>query len=152
MPPRGLGGPFLVPIPEDWDGDVAEYGRMLEFEEAGGYPGFTLEYELAPGVGPAEGDRGFFHYLVGVSYEADVRLPWWPNDGGAIAPFAGGAATHGSRGDWPLPPDATILRFALASPDSVGFADHENPAGDLVVDLAQGTARWRPAEPASERT
>ena len=40
---RGLGGPFLVPIPEDWDGDVAEYGRMLEFEEAGGYPGFTLE-------------------------------------------------------------------------------------------------------------
>ena len=140
-----------MPIPEDWDGDVAEYGRMLEFEEAGGYPGFTLEYELVPGVTPAEADRGFFHFLVGVSYEADVQLPWWPNDGGAIAPFEGGAATHGSRGDWPLPPDATILRFSLASPDSAGFTDHENPARDLVVNLAQGTAAWRPAESASER-
>jgi hypothetical protein len=148
---RGLGGPFLVPIPEDWDGDVAQYRQMLEFEKAGGYPGFTLEYELVPGVRRAEADGDFFRYLVGVSYEADVELPWWPNDGGAIAPFEGGAATHGSRGDWPLPPDATILRFSLASPNTAGFADHENPAGELLVDLAQGTAVWRPSESASER-
>ena len=51
---RGLGGPFLLPIPDDWDGDVAAYEQMLEFQEAGGYPGFTLEYELVPGVSADE--------------------------------------------------------------------------------------------------
>lgn len=31
---RGLGGPFRLPIPDDWDGDSAEHEQMLEFEEA----------------------------------------------------------------------------------------------------------------------
>jgi hypothetical protein len=141
---RGLGGPLQTLIPEDWDGDADQYEQMLEFQEAGGYPAFTLEYELVPGVRPAEADGSFFRFLVGVSYSADVDLPWFPNDGGAIAQFEGGDATHGARGDWPLPPAATVLTFSLASPDPAGFADSENPAGELVVDLAQGDAVWRP--------
>ena len=88
----------------------------------------------------------FFVSLVGVSYDADVELPWYPNDGGAIAPFEGGDATHGFRGDWPLPPSATVLTFSLAGIDASGFADDENPAGDLVVDVIRGTAVWRPME------
>ena len=114
---------------------------MAEFEEAGGYPAFTLEYELVPGV-PAEADGDFFSFLVDITYNADVALPWHPNDGGVIAPFEGGGATHGARGDWPLPPDATVLTFTLAGVSEAGFADHTNPAGDLVVDLIQGDAAW----------
>jgi hypothetical protein len=104
-----------------------------------------LEYELVPGVSAAEAKGDFFRFLVGVSYDADVKLPWHPNDGGAIAPFEGGGATHGPRGDWPLPPDATVLTFSLAgvAPAS-GFADSEHPTGDLVVDLVRGSAAWRP--------
>jgi hypothetical protein len=118
---------------------------MLELQEAGGYPGFTLEYELVPRVAAAQAGTDFFGYLVGVSYRADdVELPWWPNDGGAIAPFAGGPATHGFRGDWPLPPSATVLTFSIGGVGPAGFLE-ENPAGDLVVDLARGSAVWRPS-------
>jgi hypothetical protein len=143
---RGLGGPFRASTVDRWNGDdPTDALLMAQFEEAGGYPAFTLEYELVPGVTSAEGEGNFFHFLVGVSYDADVELPWYPNDGGAIAQFEGGDATHGSRGDWPLPPTANVLTFSLASPDSAGFANSESPAGDLVVDVARGTARWRPA-------
>jgi hypothetical protein len=148
---RGLGGPFRLRIPDDWDGDSAGYEQMLEFEEAGGYPGFTLEYELVPGVSAAQPGASFFRFLVGVSYTADVELPWSPCDGGAIAPFEGGDATHGFRGDWPLPPDATVLTFSLAGVDAAGLPAHDRPAGDLVVDVARGTAAWRPAEAGSGR-
>ena len=141
---RGLGGPFRLPIPDDWDGDSAEYEQMLEFAEAGGYPGFTLEYELVPGISAAPTGEDAFRYLVGVSYDADVELPWWPNDGGAIAPFEGGDATHGFRGDWPLPPGAIVLTFSIVGVDPAGFTDYENPAGDLVVDMLRGNAVWRP--------
>jgi hypothetical protein len=34
---RGLAGPCRLPIPDEWDGDSAEYEQMLEFEDAGGY-------------------------------------------------------------------------------------------------------------------
>jgi hypothetical protein len=149
---RGLGGPFRTSTLDRWNGDdIPDARLMAEFEEAGGYPAFTLEYELVPGVGAAEARGDFFRFLVGVTYEADVELPWYPNDGGMIAPFEGGEATHGARGDWPLPPDATVLTFSLASPDPDGFADPGNPAGNLVVDLARGTAVWRPAESANGR-
>jgi hypothetical protein len=141
---RGLGGPFRLPIPADWDGDSADYEQMLQFEEAGGYPGFTLEYEFVPGVSAVEAGGNFFRYLVGVSYDADAKLPWWPSDGGAIAPFEGGDATHGFRGDWPLPPDAAVLTFSIAGVNADGFADDENPAGDLVVGVVRGDAAWRP--------
>jgi hypothetical protein len=143
---RGLGEPFRLSISDYWDGDSGETEQMLELEEAGGYPGFSLEYELVPGVSAveAEGDGAFFRFLVGIEYDVDVDLPWHPNDGGAIAPFEGGDATHGSRGDWPLPPDATVLTFSIAGVNADGFADHENPAGDLVVDVARGDAAWRP--------
>jgi hypothetical protein len=66
-----------------------------------------------------------------------------PTDGGAIAPFEGGEATHGSRGDWPLPPDATTLTFTFFRTAQDGFSDRENPAGDLVVNLVRGEAVWR---------
>jgi hypothetical protein len=142
---RGLGGPFRVSTLDRWNGDDPPDPRLMaEFEEAGGYPAFALEYELVPGVAVAEGNGNFFRFLVGITYHADVKLPWYPNDGGAIAPFEGGPATHGARGDWPLPPDATVLTFTLAPVNPDGFADHEHPAGDLVVDLVQGSATWHP--------
>jgi hypothetical protein len=149
---RGLGGLRRLSISDfrdvdcDEDVDGGEYELLVELEEAGGYPGFSLEYELVPGVSAveAEGDGGFFRFLVGIDYDADVKLPWHPNDGGAIAPFRGGDATHGSRGYWPLPPDASVLTFSIAGVTAGGFADRENPAGDLVVDLARGDAVWRP--------
>jgi hypothetical protein len=144
---RGLGGPFRTSTRDRWNGDDPPDARsMAKFEEAGGYPTFTLEYELVPGVSAAEAEGNFFRFLVGVSYDAGVELPWYPNDGGAIAPFEGGGATHGFRGDWPLPPDATVLTFSLAGVDAAGFADPDDPAGHLVVDLGRGTAVWRPAE------
>ena len=90
-----------------------------------------------------EDERTFFRYLVGISYDADVELPWPPDDSGAIAPFHGGATTHGSRGDWPLPPEAAVLTFTLFAAGAGGFVDEE-PAGDLVVDLMHGHASWRP--------
>jgi hypothetical protein len=73
-----------------------------------------------------------------------VELLWDAVDSGAIAAPQGGPATHGSRGDRPLPPDARILTFTLTAvgPDCFPL---ERPAGDLVVDLGGGTALWRPA-------
>jgi hypothetical protein len=141
---RGLGGPFRTTTHDRWNSDdPADAPLMAEFEEAGGYPAFTLEYELVPGVSAAEANGNFFRFLVGISYEANAKLPWYPNDGGAIAPFEGGESTHGARGDWPLPPDATVLTFSIAAVNADGFAD-ENPAGDLVVDVVQGEAAWHP--------
>ena len=143
---RGLGGPFRASTLDRWNGDGPEDEALrAEFERADGYPAFALEYELVPGVSAAEAQGDLFRFLVGVSYDADVKLPWYPNDGGALAPFEGGDSTHGSRGDWPLPPDATVLTFSLAGVDPTsGFADSENPAGDLIVDLVLGSAVWRP--------
>jgi hypothetical protein len=142
---RGLGGPFRTSTLDRWNGeDPPDAQLMAEFEDIGGYPAFTLEYELVPGVSTAEGEGNFFRFLVDISYHADVELPWYPNDGGAIAAFEGGDATHGFRGDWPLPPDAAVLTFAIAGVNADGFADHENPAGDLVVDVVRGNAAWRP--------
>jgi hypothetical protein len=141
---RGLAGPYQLGIPVDWDGDSTEYAKMLEFADAGGYPGFSLEYELVPGVPAAEREGNFFRYLVGISYGADVQLPWEPSDGGAIAPFEGGETTHGSRGDWPLPPEAKVLTFSLFGVGPSGFSD-DNPAGALVVDLVRGDAAWHSA-------
>jgi hypothetical protein len=105
-------------------------------------PVFSLEYELVPGV-PSSDDERFFSFLVGIEYEADVPLPWEPNDSGAIAPFEGGPTTHGSRGDWPLPRSARVLRFVLTGVDqSTGFPRAE-PSGVLTVDLRHATADWR---------
>ncbi len=142
---RGLAGRSALPIPDEWDGEEADYEVMLTCVEAGGYPGFSLEYELVPGITALANDRDFFRYLVGISYRADVRLPWEPNDGGTIAPFEGGVATHGSRGDWPLPPDATVLTFVLCAVGADGHVKYDEPAGELVVDLARGHAAWCPS-------
>ena len=100
--------------------------------------GFSFEYELAPGVPPQAG-RDFFRYLVSISYDADIELPWEPVDGGAIAPFEGGPSTHGTRGSWPLPDGARLLTFTLS-----GDATSDAPAGDVVVDLVTRSARWVP--------
>ncbi|MCE0534549.1 hypothetical protein LWF15_03430 [Kineosporia rhizophila] len=141
---RGLAGPYELTVPQEWDGDAGEYEQMLEYLDGGGYLGFSLEYELAPGVPPQSDGAALFRYLVGIQYEADVPLPWEPQDGGAIAPFTGGDTTHGSRGDWPLPPQARVLTFSLYPVSSEGFTEEE-PAGHLVVDLQKAEAHWRPA-------
>jgi len=57
---RGLAGPYRLQIPGDWDGDSAEYEQMLDFEDAGGYPGLSLEYELVPGVSQSEAETTSF--------------------------------------------------------------------------------------------
>ena len=141
---RGLAGPYTLPIPDDGDGEPEEYEKRPALDETGGYPAFALEYELVPGVPSSAEEQSIFRYLVGITYSADVELPWEPNDGGVIAPFQGGATTHGSRGDWPLPPNAEILTFILFGVGPTGFTD-EHPAGALSVDRARGRADWRPA-------
>jgi hypothetical protein len=108
-------------------------------------PVFSLEYELVPGIPPTGDSREFFRYLVGIEYEADVPLPWQPNDGGAIAPFRGGMSTHGSRGNWPLPRSARFLRFTITGIDDVTGWQHDDPDGVLVVDLKTESARWEPS-------
>lgn len=97
-----------------------------------------------PGVVATDDDGSPVRYLVGVEYSADVELPWEPNDGGAIAPFKGGASTHGSRGDWPLPQSARHLTFTLFAVGDSGFPSAE-PAGSIEVNLSARTAGWRPA-------
>jgi hypothetical protein len=58
---RGLGGPFRASTVDRWNGDdPTDALLMAQFEEAGGYPAFTLEYELVPGVTSAEGEGNFF--------------------------------------------------------------------------------------------
>ncbi len=139
---RGLAGTDPLPIPEEWECDDTQTAEMLGFINAGGYPGFSLEYELAPGIPAGAEEHGFFRYLVRIDYEADVELPWYPTDGGAIASYAGGATTHGSRGDWPLPPTARVLTFTMYPVNDNGFTE-EIPAGRLIVDLPGNDARWQ---------
>lgn len=154
---RGLSGPVELTHPddEDWP-DLGEYpadgdsdGVLVEGAGPwpvgpGGYTGFSLEYELAPGVTEDEERSGSsFRFIVGISYAADVELPWEPTDGGAIACGQGGATTHGSRGDWPLPSAASVLTFTLTPVKVDGF-QYDTPAGDLVVDLRRSAAQWRP--------
>jgi hypothetical protein len=119
---------------------ISDSGTMTGPDGTGAFPAFSLQYELVPGV-PAEHDkRAPFRWLVGIEYQADVPLPWTPNDTGAIAPFRGGDSTHGSRGTWPLPRTARVLRFVLTGVDgSTGF-QRDGPDGVLTVDLELGTA------------
>lgn len=74
-----------------------------------------------------------------------MPLPWTPNDHGAIAPFQGGNNTDGSRGSWPLPRQARILRFVLTGVNEATGNPRDHPDGVLVVDLADETAEWRRA-------
>lgn len=108
------------------------------------YPCMSLEYELVPGVESAEAVNGIGPLLVGIEFEADVPLPWEPADGGAIAPFVGGASTHGSRGSWPLPRDAGSLRFTLYGVDEGSRWPREAPDGVLIVDLQTAEAEFQP--------
>ena len=117
---------------------------MGDWHELGAdVPTFSLEYELVPGV-PGVEDERFLSYLVGIEYQCDVPLPWTPNDGGAMAPFKGGVSTHGSRGDWPFPRSARILRFVLTGVDGSTGLSRGEPDGVLVVDLQDETATWKP--------
>lgn len=122
---------------------ISDKGTIEREESPAGYPAFALEYELVPGV-PPEGDERPFAYLVGIEYEADVPLPWYPHDGGAIAPFVGGASTHGSRGDWPLPPTAQVLRFVMSGIDPETKVARDVPDGVLIVDFESESAVWKP--------
>lgn len=124
---------------------ICDQGTLEDYDGVTS-PGFSLEYELVPGVTPQEGQGAAFRYLVGIEYEADVPLPWEVNDSGVIGPAVGGTSTHGSRGDWPLPAGARVLRFELHGVDAAtGFPD-ESPAGVLVVDLDASRAWWEPTE------
>lgn len=152
IPPRGpaLRGPWLATFDLDCGELVPGHrfigrglrdtGLMPAYDDGPDRPSFSFEYELVPGV--REGEfRSAFGYIVGIGYDADVELPWDPNDSGVIAPAEGGTSTHGSRGDWPLPAEAKVLTFTLVAVNTDGW-QVENPAGELVVDLAEGTATW----------
>jgi hypothetical protein len=116
----------------------------IESHDGASAPGFSLEYELVPGVAQLNSSQRLFDYLVGVDYRADSPLPWDPSDGGAIAPFEGGASTHGSRGDWPLPKSARTLRFYISGIDPATGFQRDREDGVLVVELQEGSARWEP--------
>lgn len=104
----------------------------------------SLEYELVPGV-PQSESHDIWGYLVGIEYAADVELPWAVTDGGAIAPFEGGATTHGSRGSWPIPEGARHLTFDLYPVRAGERWPDDRPAGQLVVDLHEQVAHWKAA-------
>jgi hypothetical protein len=127
---RGLRSSGLMSCP-GWDDSDEEVSA------------FSFEYELVPGV-RADEFRSAFGYIVGIYFDADVPLPWEPSDSGAIAPANGGASTHGSRGDWPLPDGARVLTFTMVAVTPAGW-QAEEPSGELVVDLVDRSARWVPA-------
>lgn len=108
------------------------------------YPCISLEYELVPGVESAEAQGDIGPFLVGIEYEADVPFPFEPTDGGAIAPFVGGTATHGTRGSWPLPREARTLRFTLHRVDEGSRWPRATPDGILIVDLVAEKASFQP--------
>ncbi|MGJ7440540.1 hypothetical protein [Aquipuribacter sp. MA13-6] len=163
---RGLSGPSELPLPwgdeDDEDGEDGEDGEdeyrspeqiALDMAGRSGYPAFALEYELVPGIPPSAEEGSFFDHLVGITYDADVLLPWDGDDGGAIAPFEGGPSTHRSRGEWPLPPDARVLTFTLFPPMSLaddGSDEGPKPLGRLVVDLETSSGRWVPEQASAE--
>lgn len=109
-------------------------------------PGFSLEYELVPGV-ESQYDRNIFHYLVGIDYQADTPLPWPANESGAIATFNGGPSTHGSGGDWPLPEGTRHLTFRLTGIDETTGGPRQEEDGVLEIDLQEGSAHWYTRRP-----
>ena len=121
---------------------LCDQGTDHWHDDAKDVPLFALEYELVPGIAAEEEQSRPFSWLVGIEYAADVPLPWEPNDSGVIAPFEGGASTHGSRGDWPLPRSARILRFTLTGVDHATGWGRLEPDGVLTVDLQAETATW----------
>lgn len=156
IPPRGPALPdedMLFPFDVDC-GELVQGHRFiarglcdtgtLEWDQGRSAPGFSLEYELVPGIEDEE-PRAPWGYLVGIEYTADVPLPWEPNDGGAIASPRGGTSTHGSRGDWPLPRGARMLRFTMTGVDATTGHPRNESDGVLVVDLSSETAVWEPS-------
>jgi len=122
---------------------IADDG-LITGENEEPYPGFSFEYELAPGVESGEGaGEGIGPFLVGIEYGADVALPSVPADGGAIAPFVGGPTTRGTRGSWPLPRDARLLKFVLYGLDAGSSWPRETPDGVLTVDLQSSEATFQ---------
>jgi hypothetical protein len=105
----------------------------------------SLEYDLLPGVRPAEIADGFDErFLLGAAYHANVDLPWTTAGAGGLGPaeievFAGGDRTHGAWGPWPVPAGAGTLTFVLQRPQT------DEIAGEVVVDLAARSAVWTPA-------
>ncbi|MGA2307272.1 MAG: hypothetical protein ABSH29_24240 [Acidimicrobiales bacterium] len=122
---------------------IADDG-LITGENEEPYPGFSFEYELAPGVESVEeAGEGIGPFLVGIEYQADVALPWTPADGGTIAPFVGGPTTRGTRGSWPLPRDASLLKFVLYGLDAGSRWPRETPDGVLTVDLQSSGATFQ---------
>ena len=110
----------------------------------------SLAYQLVPGVTAAEAAAGAdSDFVVDATYETDVDLPWTtggPGFGpGSIEEYVGGASTGGASGPWPLPGNATSLRFSLYAAGSQSAGAPHRFAGTLEVDLPGGTARWNPA-------
>jgi hypothetical protein len=92
---------------------------------------------LVPGVDQGEADRDPFFWYWMLKVSDDVGTMYRDDNGGVMAPFAGGAATHGKRDlGGRIPPSATrlVIRFEPAARWSPpGAYRHE-----LVIDLLAG--------------
>lgn len=87
--------------------------------------GFSLEYEIVPGV-PAQQADIMFAFLVPIRYEADVDLRWDPVDGGAIAPFQSCVGLR-AQGD-----QSCAATCSCRGPTRAGYLDY--PLGSEVGD------------------
>ncbi|MGI4896043.1 MAG: hypothetical protein ACRYF3_13115 [Janthinobacterium lividum] len=114
-----------------------------------------LEYELVPGITAEEAAAaGVYDFTVDAGYGVDVPLAWNTGDerSGPLSQYRaeGGPSSAGQFGPHPLPDGARQVRFTLypvmAERVAAGhpYAGLE-PAGQVVIELGAGTARWVPA-------
>lgn len=114
-----------------------------------------LEYELVPGITAEEAAAAGVHDLtVDAGYSVDVPLTWNTGDerSGPLSQYEpeGGPSSAGQFGPHPLPDGARQVRFTLypvlAERVAVGHPHAgPEPAGQVVIELGAGTARWVPA-------
>ncbi|NAZ83870.1 hypothetical protein GTR02_18835 [Kineococcus sp. R8] len=114
-----------------------------------------LEYELVPGITAEEAAAaGVRDLIVDAGYSVDVPLVWSTGDerSGPSSQWkpTGGPSSAGQFGPHPLPAGAGRVRFTLHPVTAEGIAAGHpygapEPAGQVVIELGAGTARWDPA-------
>ncbi|MCI2237407.1 hypothetical protein MO973_05865 [Paenibacillus sp. TRM 82003] len=128
--------------------------------EAGGtWQMVSLEYELVPGFTDEQIDAAPWENvpIVDAVYRTDAPLAWSTGgEHGGMASFEtppGQVKAIGQCGPYPLPPEAEQVSFELfAVLDAQGSRvwASSRPVGAVVVDVASGTAHWRPAASKTE--
>jgi hypothetical protein len=96
-----------------------------------------LHYEFVPGIEAHErdSDRFFWYWMLRVT--DDVGTRYRDDNSGVMAPFVGGAATHGARDlGPPIPATASRLVFRFTPPSRFEPPGHYR--SELVFDLLAG--------------